>query len=176
MSLPKMTRDLNFVSGLANQPTESAEELKHTFDLAGNALKDYINEDLLPALDKDFLKITGGILNGDIQTLNIYPRVNKQYNIGTSVRTYNQGYINQLVQEVSLNAKKPTQGKSNHAFGFAWGQTTSDHPLLRIAIDRDEENYFIPVSKDHVLELRWTGSGLACFVDGTFVGNVKLEK
>lgn len=175
MSLPKMTRDLNFVSGLANQPTESAEELKKTFDLAGNALKDYINEDLLPAIDKDFLKITGGILNGSLQTMGVYPKENNVYDLGTSVRTYKQGYINALIQKVPF--KSGSTSYSNHAFAFAWGGTgVSDHAALRVAVDRDLENYYIPLSKNHVLEFRWTDTALACFVDGTFVGNVKLEK
>lgn len=175
MSLPKMTKDLNYVSSLANQPTETAEELKKTFDMAGNVLKDYINDDLLPAIDEDFLKITGGILKGNLQTMGLYPKTNDTYDLGTSVRTYKQGYINTLVQKVPL--KSGSKDYSNHAFAFAWGGTNvADHAALRVAVDRDLENFYIPLSKDHILEFRWTDTALACFVDGTFVGNVTLKK
>lgn len=52
MNLTKMTEDLNFISGLADQPTSTSSELKGMFDKAGNTIKDFINN----------------ILIGDIQT------------------------------------------------------------------------------------------------------------
>ena len=47
MNLTKMTEDLNFISGLADQPTSTSSELKGMFDKAGNTIKDFINNTLI---------------------------------------------------------------------------------------------------------------------------------
>lgn len=47
MNLTKMTEDLNFISGLADQPTSTSSELKGMFDKAGNTIKNFINNTLI---------------------------------------------------------------------------------------------------------------------------------
>lgn len=51
MALPELTDNLNIVQSLPNKPTQEANELKIKFDEAGNIIKVYINETLLPAID-----------------------------------------------------------------------------------------------------------------------------
>lgn len=51
-SLTKLTEDLNNVQSLEDQPTITSNELKQTFDKAGNDIKDYINNILIPDVRK----------------------------------------------------------------------------------------------------------------------------
>lgn len=53
MSLPECTVGTNNVQNLADSPTESAQDLKKVFDKAGEDIKNYINDNLLPAITKD---------------------------------------------------------------------------------------------------------------------------
>ncbi len=78
MGIEKFTKDMGVIARLDNEPNDvgglSAAELKAKFDEGGQALKDYLNEVLLPALEgmeaagllgaKPFGKVTGT----DIQT------------------------------------------------------------------------------------------------------------
>ena len=51
MALPELTENLNIIQSLPNKPTEEANELKIKFDKAGNIIKVYLNETLLPAIE-----------------------------------------------------------------------------------------------------------------------------
>lgn len=55
MAIPKFDADLNIISSLGDYPREDngleTEDFKKRFDLAGNLLKKYINEILVPNLD-----------------------------------------------------------------------------------------------------------------------------
>ena len=51
MSLPQLTENLNIIQSLPNKPTQEAGELKIKFDEAGNIIKVYINDTLLPAIE-----------------------------------------------------------------------------------------------------------------------------
>lgn len=55
MAYERLTDDLDVISKLDTEPNDvgglSAEELKAKFDEAGNAIKNYINETLLPAME-----------------------------------------------------------------------------------------------------------------------------
>jgi hypothetical protein len=53
MSLPDCTVETNNVQNLADSPTESAQDLKKIFDRTGEDIKDYINDELIPAINKD---------------------------------------------------------------------------------------------------------------------------
>lgn len=53
MSLPKCTVPTNNVQNLADSPTQSAQDLKKVFDQVGEDIKDYINDELIPAINKD---------------------------------------------------------------------------------------------------------------------------
>lgn len=53
MSLPDCTVETNNVQNLADSPTQSAQELKEIFDKAGEDIKKYINDELIPAINKD---------------------------------------------------------------------------------------------------------------------------
>ena len=52
MALPQLTENLNIVQSLPNKPTQEASELKIKFDEAGNIIKVYLNDTLLPAIEK----------------------------------------------------------------------------------------------------------------------------
>lgn len=62
--MEKLTENLDIISNLPNQPTESAEELKKQFDKAGNIIKNYLNSKVQPAVEnlengqQDYLTIT----------------------------------------------------------------------------------------------------------------------
>lgn len=58
VQIPQFTEDLNIISSLADQPTMTSSELKAEFDLAGNKIKDYINNTFLPKLDDVLSDIT----------------------------------------------------------------------------------------------------------------------
>ena len=51
MALPQLTENLNIIQSLPNKPTEEANELKIKFDEAGNIIKVYLNDILLPAIE-----------------------------------------------------------------------------------------------------------------------------
>lgn len=67
MAIRNLTADLNNVSKLADQPVENAEELKETFDEAGNQIKAYINDILIPDLIDTFLSKLGGTVSGNLK-------------------------------------------------------------------------------------------------------------
>ena len=58
MAITKLERDFNIVSALDNEPNDvgglTAEELKEKFDESGNAIKQYINESLIPETEQTF--------------------------------------------------------------------------------------------------------------------------
>jgi len=66
MALPQMTTEISVIQGLPDRPNDAgytAEELKALFDQAGEAIKAYLNETLLPALE------SGGAGNIGIETI-----------------------------------------------------------------------------------------------------------
>ena len=56
--MDKLTESLDFVTNLSNQPTESADELKRVFDKAGNKIKEYLNNIVVPEVEKAFDEIS----------------------------------------------------------------------------------------------------------------------
>lgn len=52
MSLPELEDNLNILQSLPNKPTLSADDLKAAFDKAPNKIKEYINNELLSAIEK----------------------------------------------------------------------------------------------------------------------------
>lgn len=52
MSLPECTVPTNNVQNLADSPTQSAQDLKKVFDQAGEDIKNYINDKLIPKIEK----------------------------------------------------------------------------------------------------------------------------
>lgn len=55
MAIEKLTADLNIIQKLDDEPNDvgglTAQELKTTFDKAGNTIQQYINGTLIPALE-----------------------------------------------------------------------------------------------------------------------------
>lgn len=51
MAIPKFDKDLNFVSKMEDQPTGTTQEIKGTFDKAGNEIQKYINNTLIEDLE-----------------------------------------------------------------------------------------------------------------------------
>lgn len=58
MAITYFTEDLNIIQKLDDQPNDvgglSADELKEKFDESGNKIKDFLNNTLIPELDKAF--------------------------------------------------------------------------------------------------------------------------
>ncbi len=50
MNLPKLTKNLDIITSLPDQPTETPTELKVKFDEAGNEIKDFINDILISGI------------------------------------------------------------------------------------------------------------------------------
>lgn len=50
MNLSKLTKNLDIITSLPDQPTETPTELKAKFDEAGNEIKDYINNILISGI------------------------------------------------------------------------------------------------------------------------------
>ena len=57
MALPKLEKDIAYISKLDNEPNDvgglSAGELKSRFDAAGQDIQEYINEELIPRIESD---------------------------------------------------------------------------------------------------------------------------
>ena len=58
MALAKLTKNLNHIQGLSDRPNTAdgltASKLKEKFDQAGNDIKDFLNETLIPEIDNNF--------------------------------------------------------------------------------------------------------------------------
>ena len=57
MALTRFGGDVNVISKLENTPMLEAQKLKESFDAAGQALKEYLNDALIPDLDDKFRDI-----------------------------------------------------------------------------------------------------------------------
>ena len=66
MAIRELTTNLNNVTGLADQPTQEAGELKAIFDMAGNQIKTYINTILIPDIMDNLLSISGGTITQNL--------------------------------------------------------------------------------------------------------------
>ena len=75
MSIPQLTTDLNIIQTLADEPNDTtgltSTELKAKFDVAGNLIKTYINDFLIPGSDTSNSALQSQIdsNDGDITTL-----------------------------------------------------------------------------------------------------------
>lgn len=69
MALPKLTTNLNHIQALSDRPNTAdgltSTELKQRFDQAGNDIKDYLNDTLLPELDEKFDNSGDGFIKDD---------------------------------------------------------------------------------------------------------------
>jgi len=74
VSIQRLKEDLNFISALSDEPNSvdglSADALKARFDGAGNVLKDYINDSLIPDVEREIVAETGRVV---IQSGNMPP-------------------------------------------------------------------------------------------------------
>ena len=97
MSLTRLTTNLNNLSSLADQPTEAASELKAVFDKAGNDIKSYINNTLLPEIEENFISSSGGTINNNLyltKSLSVGEdlTVTKRMNVG-KLATFQGGLV-----------------------------------------------------------------------------------
>jgi len=53
MSLPLFTENISIISSLADCPEMDSAELKAKFDEAAGLIRDYINEELIPAIETE---------------------------------------------------------------------------------------------------------------------------
>ena len=86
MALTELTENLNSIQSLSDQPAMPSTELKQQFDRAGNIIKDYINETLLPELNSiiSTLEASGSTYQAEINSLQ-----NIVNNITTNMETIN---------------------------------------------------------------------------------------
>lgn len=52
MSFSKITKDMNIIAALDDSPALSSSELKAKFDEGGKEIKEFINNTLIPELEK----------------------------------------------------------------------------------------------------------------------------
>ena len=70
MAIPKFEKDISYISKLADQPNDntnsplSAAQLKERFDAAGNDIKEFINNELVPAISEDIAAAAEGLSGG----------------------------------------------------------------------------------------------------------------
>jgi len=64
MSLTKLTENVSNVSNLADKPSISADELKRIFDKGNETIKKYINEVLIPEVEKGTTEIVNNLNTG----------------------------------------------------------------------------------------------------------------
>lgn len=70
MAIPKFEKDISYISKLADQPNDtagnplSAAQLKDRFDAAGNDIKAFINDELVPAISEDIAAAAEGLSGG----------------------------------------------------------------------------------------------------------------
>ena len=70
MAIPKFEKDISYISKLADQPNDntnsplSAAQLKERFDAAGNDIKAFINDELVPAISEDIAAAAEGLSGG----------------------------------------------------------------------------------------------------------------
>ncbi|MCL2409437.1 MAG: hypothetical protein FWC96_07465 [Oscillospiraceae bacterium] len=74
MDIQRLNEDMNIISVLPDEPNSvgglSADELKARFDRAGNVLKDYINDSLVPDVEREIVAETGRVV---VQSGNMPP-------------------------------------------------------------------------------------------------------
>lgn len=71
MALTTLTDNLNIHQSLPNQPALTPEKLKEEFDKAGNLIKIYLNEVLIPELDTTITKLQGKDTNVESTVSNL---------------------------------------------------------------------------------------------------------
>ena len=67
MAISKFTENINNIQSLADQPTQTATQLKQEFDSAGNSIKTYINNTLTTQIDSAI----SGLESSKVATANI---------------------------------------------------------------------------------------------------------
>lgn len=64
MSLPRLTDNVSNISNLDDKPSISADELKKLFDKGSETIKKYINEALIPEVEKGTTEIVNNLTTG----------------------------------------------------------------------------------------------------------------
>lgn len=64
MSVPKLTENVSFITNLDDKPTLSADDLKKTFDKGSEAIKEYINNTLIPGINSGTVTIVNDLTTG----------------------------------------------------------------------------------------------------------------
>lgn len=119
-------------------------------------------------IEKTYIPISGGTLNGALNTQNILPKTNRAYDLGSSTKVYNNVYADWLVQRQPI--RKGSTTYTSNGFGFAW---TGD--ALRVAINGDDgDDRYLVHSMKNAMNLYWNGSKLELWINGTFVGYIAI--
>ncbi len=64
MALTKLTDNVSNISNLDDKPAISADELKRLFDRGSETIKKYINEILIPELQKSTTEVVNNLTSG----------------------------------------------------------------------------------------------------------------
>lgn len=119
MSLTKLTVSVDNVQALTDRPNSneglSADQLKETFDQAGEDIKDYLNNTLTPELDTTLANIAAGtgLTNGSVTNNKVAAGIDAIKLADGSVNNTEFQYINSLSSnaQTQLDAKIPLTQK-----------------------------------------------------------------
>lgn len=100
MALPKLTDNVSNISNLDDKPSLSADDLKKIFDKGSETIKKYINEILIPEVEKGTTEIVNNLATGGT-TKALSAEMGKKLNnekqnvigYGTTVPTLEEGQI-----------------------------------------------------------------------------------
>lgn len=115
MALSELTDNLNSIQSLSDQPAIPSEELKQQFDRAGNLIKNYINETLLPELNSiiSSLQASGSTHQSEIDTLqgiveNISSNIETIESSITTIQNTLNTFKSGATTKISLGTSVPT--------------------------------------------------------------------
>lgn len=110
MSLSKFTGETNNIQSLADQPTETANEIKAKFDKTGTELKEYINNTLTEEIDLELA------------------------NKANSNNTYNKTEVDELINGTVLAENKILSSNVQYRF-FTLNDTIKNYKCIEIILD-----------------------------------------
>ena len=167
MALSKFTKDMGIIAKLEDEPNDvgglTAAQLKAKFDEAGEAVKDYLNDTLLPELENPAAAAAlGAVLEGKETTV--------------------QGALDLLLMASIQSGNVPTGGaageylrkRSDAMYDLEWGELGLFHTVAFAAADwvSGSDGYTLTVAAaDHGRSSAAFGCALRHRVDGVLKAN-----
>lgn len=108
MALPELTENLNKIQSLPDKPTLDAEDLKKEFDASGNAIKEYVNETLLPALNTVITNLQNGNSSTASAVNSLQTIVNEATTNISNIQTTLSGLKSGATTKITIGSSVPT--------------------------------------------------------------------